>query len=239
MIEVNLRPDGKKGKKRGGTRRSFALPKVSGVPSDPWILSAGALSLVALVVCAWFFLDVSGEAEELEVRIEAAQADSARFADVIARAETLTEQRDSIAARVAVIQEIDGARYVWPHLMDEVGRAIPDFTWINRLLQVSPPPNLAFRVHGQAATVFALTIFLENLEASPFIRDARLVSADQAVISLGGDSQRLIYNFIVEASYQDPPPEILNREPLFGPSVAIPGIDQDLDSSEPTPGEES
>ncbi|TVP58653.1 MAG: hypothetical protein EA351_03305 [Gemmatimonadales bacterium] len=239
MIEVNLRPDTKKGKKRGGGRsRSFALPKVSGVPSDPWILSAGGLSLLALLVFGWFFLDVAGEAEELQVRIDAAQADSARFADVIARAEALTAQRDSIAARVSVIQEIDGARYVWPHLMDEVGRAIPDYTWINRFLQVSPPPNLAFRVHGQAATIFALTIFLENLEASPFIRNARLISADQAVITLGGDSQRLIYNFVVEASHQEPPPELLNREPLFGPSVAIPGFD-DTEPPAETSGEES
>lgn len=224
MIEVNLRPSGKKGRK-AGARRSLSLPRISGFPSDPWILSAGILSLIALLALGWFYVDVSGETEDLEVRIESAQADSARFADVIARAETLQQQRDSIAARVAVIQEIDGARYIWPHLMDEVGRAIPDYTWISRMLQLAPAPNLEFRVHGRAATIFALTVFLENLEASPFIRDARLSSADRVVVSLGDSAERLIYEFVVEASYQDPPPEMLNREPLFGPSVAIPGVE--------------
>lgn len=233
MIEVNLRPSGKKGRKAGRPRRSVSMPRFSGLPSDPWFLAAGVLGLVALLAFGWFWLDVNGVAEELEVQIEAAQADSARFADVITRVEVLQAQRDSIAARVDVIQQIDGARYVWSHLMDEVSRALPDYTWLSRMLQLSPMPDLQFRVHGRAATVFALTIFMENLEASPFIRDARLSSADQAVISLGGDSERLIYDFVIEAWYEEPDPAVLEREPLFGPSVEIPGLDELGDASSP------
>lgn len=229
MIEVNLRPSGKKGRKGAGARRSISVPSLSGLPSDPWFLAAGVLSLVALLALGWFWLDVNGAAEELEVQIEVAQADSARFADVIARAEILQTQRDSIAARVDVIQEIDGARYVWAHLMDEVGRALPDYTWLSRIVQVVPMPDLQFQVHGRAATVFALTVLIENLEASPFIRDARLSSADQVVISLGGDAERLIYDFVIDASYQEPDPAVLEREPLFGPSVEIPGFDSSAD----------
>jgi Tfp pilus assembly protein PilN len=200
------------------------MPKVSG---DPWILSAVILAIVAIAAFGWMHFAVAGEAEDLEVQIAAAEADSARFADVIERAERLQSQRDSIASRVAVIQEIDGARYVWPHVMDEVARAIPEYTWMTRMVRVSPPPELAFRVQGRSATLFALTIFLENLEASPFMRNARLVTADQVVVSMGGGTERLVYNFTVEVNYQDPPPEILNREPLFGPSVAIPGLDEE------------
>lgn len=226
MIEVNLRPDGKKGRKAGrSARRSFSLPSFSGVPLDPWTLTATVLAILALFTFGWFHFAVAGEAEDLEVQIETAQSDSARFADVIERAERLQGRRDSIAERVSIIQDIDGARYVWPHIMDEVGRAIPDYTWITRLIQVRPAPEVAFRVHGRAATIFALTIFLENLEASPFIRNARLISADQSVVDLGDGAERLIYNFVVEAEHDEPPPEILNRQPLFGPTVAIPGAD--------------
>jgi Tfp pilus assembly protein PilN len=225
VIEVNLLPGtGKgKGRKGGGARRSFKAPSFAGATADRWILSAGILSLLALVVIGWLFFSVAGQAEELNVQIEAAQRDSARFADVIRRAESLQSRRDSIASRVAVLQEIDGTRYVWPHVMDEVGRALPNFTWLTRMNQVSPPPNLSFRVRGRASTYFALTSFMENLEASPFIRGVRLITSDQVSVQVPGSGARNVYEFELEMAWQEPPAGVIDREPLFGPSVGIPG----------------
>jgi Tfp pilus assembly protein PilN len=205
-----------------------------GLGGDRWVVGAGVIALLSLVVVGWLWFSVAGQAEELRVEIEAAQRDSARFADVIRRAETLQARRDTIAQRVMVLQDIDGSRYVWPHLMDEVGRALPSFTWLIRMQQVSPPPNLSFRVRGRASNYFALTTFMENLEASPFVRGVRLVTSDQVVMSIPGAGSRNVYEFELEASWQDPAPGVVNREPLFGPSVALPGMEDDM--SDPTPG---
>lgn len=227
MIEVNLLPGSGKGKGRkgGGARRSFSAPSFAGATADRWVLSAGILSLLALMVIGWLFFSVAGKAEELNVQIEAAQRDSARFADVIRRAETLQSRRDSIAARVAVLQEIDGARYTWPHVMDEVGRALPNFTWLTRINQVSPPPSLVLRVRGRASTYFALTSFMENLEASPFLGGVRLITSDQVAVQVPGSGARNVYEFELEVAWRDPPPGVIDREPLFGPSVGIPDRD--------------
>lgn len=225
MIEVNLLPGSKRAAGRK-SRRALTLPKIEGSKLDPWSLGATILVLAALVVGVWFFLATAGQAEELEVQIESARADSARFADAIERNELLLARQDSIAERIGVIQEIDGARYVWPHIMNEVGRALPDFTWIQRLVQTSPDP-VAFRLEGRAATYFALTNFMENLEASAFIQGVTLISSEQLITSVGGGADRLIYSFQLEASWQEPPPEIIDREPLFGPEVAIPGLEDE------------
>ncbi|TVP42528.1 MAG: hypothetical protein EA350_15420 [Gemmatimonadales bacterium] len=231
MIEVNLLPgSGKrkgkgKGRPGGGGRRSLAAPSFAGATADRWVLSAGILSLFALVVIGWLFFSVAGQAEELDVQIEAAQRDSARFADVIRRSESLQSRRDSIAARVAVLQEIDGARYIWPHVMDEVGRALPDFTWLTRINQVSPPPDLTLRVRGRASTYFALTSFMENLESSSFLRGVRLITSDQVSVQVPGSGARNVYEFELELAWQEPPAGVVDREPLFGPSVGIPGAD--------------
>jgi len=231
VIEVNLLPGtGKgKGRKGGGAKRSFKAPSFAGATADRWVMSAGILSLLALVVIGWLFFSVAGQAEELNVQIEQAQRDSARFADVIRRAESLQSRRDSIAARVAVLQEIDGSRYVWPHVMDEVGRALPNFTWLTRMNQVSPPPSLSFRVRGRASTYFALTSFMENLESSAFVRNVRLITSDQVAVQVPGSGARNVYEFELEMAWQEPPPGIIDREPLFGPSVGIPGSDYQLE----------
>lgn len=222
MIEVNLLP--KKGKRKATRmgRPQLSLPSIPGLPRDRWVLGAGVLAILGVVVIALLFFRVAGVAEELEVQIETAQRDSVRFADVITRAERLQSQRDSIAQRVAVLQEIDEARYVWPHILDEVGRALPDYTWLVSLQQVAADPAPLIRVRGRAATYFALTSFMENLEASPYLGSVRLIASDPVMISVGAGAERRIYDYSLEASYQDPPPELVRRVPLFGPSVAIP-----------------
>ncbi|CAN5797084.1 N/A [soil metagenome] len=231
MIEVNLLPGtGKgKGRKGGGAKRSFKAPSFASATADRWVLSAGILSLLALMVIGWLFFSVAGQAEELNVQIEAAQRDSARFADVIRRSESLQSRRDSIASRVSVLQEIDGTRYIWPHVMDEVGRALPNFTWLTRMNQVSPPPNLTLRVRGRASTYFALTSFMENLESSPFLRGVRLITSDQVEVQVPGSGARNVYEFELEMAWQEPDEGIIDREPLFGPSVGIPGSDYQVE----------
>jgi Tfp pilus assembly protein PilN len=223
VIEVNLLPgDQKKSGRR--RRRAMKLSLPSGLGGDRWVMGAGFVVLVCLVAMAWLFNAVAGEAEELQVQIEAAQQDSIRFAGVIDRTESLQARRDSIARRVAVIQEIDGARYVWPHIMDEVARALPEYTWLTRIHQVTAGDPLVIRVEGRAGTYFALTSLMEGLEASPFMRGTRLVSADQIEVDVGGGAQRRIYTFTLEAEYRTPPADFLQTEPLFSGTVQPPSV---------------
>ncbi len=218
MIEVNLLPGGKK---RGpkGPSLSFKLPTIEAVPKDPWILGSAVLVLVAVAVSAYLYVTTSSRQEELTVGIEAAVADSARYFDLIQKNNALNARRDSIAQRVEIIQEIDQDRYVWPHIMDEVARALPDYTWLRELLQVSPGEPMRFRIAGQAGNNFAVTQFMENLEASLFIRNVDLVSTEQELLTAGGIN-RIVNRFELEAEYERPPPELLEMVPLFvqGPS---------------------
>ncbi len=228
MIEVNLLPGGRK-RSGKGPKFSFSMPRIGGgggfaLPAvDRWVMGAGGAAVIALLAIGWLFMGVAGQAEELEVRIEVAERDSIRLADLIRRADGLQARRDSIAQRVGVIQQIDGSRYLWPHLLDEIGRALPDFIWLVRLFQLSPGDDPVFRVEGRAGTYFALTTFMENLEASPFIRGVRLIGSEQTMLALSGGGERLVYEFELEATRREPPPEILETIPLFGPSVANPG----------------
>lgn len=221
MIEVNLLPGGRK-KSRSGPRFSLSIPDLKGgIPNmDPFLAGAVAAVVVALVGMAFLFVRTGGK-EELELAVQAAVSDSARFADVIQQTQALQARRDSIAQRVAIIQDIDGVRYVWPHLLDEVARALPDFTWLTSFVQMTPGPPLEFLLEGRAANNFALTRFMENLEASPFITGVTLVSTAQIVESSDEGGDRLIYEFSLEARREDPPPEVLQTVPLFGQSLGM------------------
>lgn len=215
MIEVNLQPGGKRRGARG-PKMSFKLPTTEGVGRDRWVLGSSLVVLVAAAVGGYLYVTNSNRLGDLQILIEEARADSARYADLIQQNEALMARRDSIAQRVEIIQEIDGDRYIWPHIMDEVARALPDYTWLTELLQVSLGEDLQFRIVGQAGNPFVLTQFMENLEASLFIRNVNLVTTEQVVEELSeGGPRRAVFEFQVEAFFERPPIELLNTVPLF------------------------
>lgn len=222
MIQVNLLPGGKKRSRGGGF--SFSLPKLGGgggggpgLPADPYTLGAAAAGVLSLGVMAWLFLGIGAEREELDVALTEARQDSVRFADVIQRTNQLTARRDSIAERVAIIQEIDAGRYVWPHLLDEVALALPEYTWLRELTQIQADP-LQVRIGGRAGSNFAITNFMRRLEASRFLREVTLERSEQ--IQSEADQEDIVYVFELTVLYEPPPLDELQTVPLFETEVS-------------------
>lgn len=224
MIEVNLLPGGKKGPSRGRGFK-FSLPKFGGggggglgLPADPYFIGAGVAGILSLGLMAWLFLGVTGDIEEVQVQVEEAVADSIRFADIIERTDQLIARRDSIAERVAIIQEIDAGRYVWPHIMDEIAKALPDYVWLREIVQTSAGMPLELRLSGQAGSTPAITRFMRNLEASRFFRGVALERSSQAPSESG--SGDIVYVFDLVFTFEPPPMEELETVPLFENDLA-------------------
>ena len=217
MIQVNLLPGGKK-RAAKGARFSLALTKIGGLPQDKFALGAGAVGVVVLAAIVILFLGLRSDREELQVQLNEAVQDSARFADLIARTALLTARRDSIAQRVAIIQEIDHGRFVWPHIMDELARAVPDYTWLTEVTQTATGP-ITIRLVGQAGNNLALTVFMEQLEASAFLQGVTLIQSQQEFVGQGG-AQQVVSGFTLEVEYVQPPMEFLQTMPLFAGATA-------------------
>lgn len=228
MIKVNLLPGSRTARKRG---LSFSLPKRQGGGGAPrgrpdaWVLGAAAVALLSLGAAGWLYLGVSGRADDLTVQIEQAVRDSVRYADLIRDATALQARRDTLAERVSLIQEIDGARYVWPHILDEVARAVPEYTWLTAVTQVTPGPTPSFRMEGRAGNTFALTRFMTNLGDSPFLQNVTLIAANQVGERDPSGRVEQVQQFTIEAAYRNPPPELLQLVPLFAPGFD-PGDDR-------------
>ena len=105
---------------------------------------------------------------------------------------------------------------MWPHILDEVARALPEYTWLSEIIQVSLGNELQFQIDGRAGNNFAVTQFMENLEASLFISDVRLRSTEQVSEASGGFNQA-VKSFSLDGFFDRPPPELLETVPLFGP----------------------
>lgn len=211
MLQVNLIPGGRTKKRRAS---ALSLPSFSGLP-DRWILAAGAAVIAALVAGTVMWFGNSAERAELEVALEDAVRDSSRFADLIARTSGLTARRDSIFEKVGIIQEIDRDRYTWPHILDEVARALPEYTWLTEVVQVQEQP-VRIQLSGRAGNIFAITVFMNQLQASPFFSQVRFLSSQESIEGAGSSVRQAVQQFRLELDFQPVPLEELETVPLFG-----------------------
>jgi len=216
VIEVNLMPGGRKRTSKGGGFK-LSMPKLNfggggGEAMDRYVMFFAAAAAIAMGYIGYTFLGVRGQTEELELRLEEERQDSIRFAALIEQTNTLTARRDLLAQRVEVIQQIDAARYTWPHLLDEVASAVPEYLWLREVVYVGENP-LRVRIAGRAGSTFAVTNFMRRLEASRFLRAAEIQSMQLQPSE--ANPEDLVQVFEIQVTFEAPPLDELETVPLF------------------------
>lgn len=194
---------------------TLGAPKMPNLGGDPWLTAVLVVAILTLGVAAWLWLGLASDRTTVAAELEQAVQDSARYADLIAQTTELEARRDSILERVAVIQEIDRDRLVWPHLLDEVARALPEYTWLTEITTISTSP-VVFQLLGRAGNTRAITLFMEQLQASPFIRSVRLITSQAVVENENTPQQQVVQAFELEVEHQEVPLDQLATVPLFG-----------------------
>lgn len=230
MIEINLLSNARK-RSRATSSAKFDFGAFAGSVSarfkDPWLGVAVVGMVVGLSAAGamWFF---QGRTEAALVEREnIAVQDSSRFAAVVKQMGAAEAQRDSINRQIAVIRAIDGDRFVWPHVLDEVSRALPTYTWLSSVAQSNPTaaipadsvgdgggsPQVNLRVIGITVDVQALTIFMTQLEASPFLERVTLAVSEVAMAE-----GKQVTEFTLDMTYSKPDKSEIRTVPL---SVAV------------------
>ena len=221
MITVNLRP----GKRRKTSGASFnfkgMLDSLRGLGTkvkDPLLLGAVAGWVCVLAFLGFVYLNNVRQLYSLEPRLEQARSEHKRFKAFIADKRRQEKIRDSLLAQITVIRSVDGDRYIWAHLLDEVTKALPAYTWLVDLGSSAPAaaapapparagtpadttadttkPELVFQLNGRTIDIQAYTRFLRQLEASPWIKDVTPVSAQTVV-----EHERPVTAFSIRATY--------------------------------------
>jgi Tfp pilus assembly protein PilN len=237
MITVNLRPDLKR--KRARSPLQGALEGVRGLSTrvkDPLLLASVVSWVAVLAWLGYVVIGTSRELNALEPRLAETRAEHKRFKAFLAEKRHQETIRDSLVAQIGVIRTVDGDRYVWPHLLDEVTKALPAYTWLVDMgfaAPAAPPaaapsanakadttadttaampfvsPAVAFNVNGRTVDIQAYTRFLRQLEASPWITDVTPVSA-QTVI----EKERPVTAFTIRATYRQADSAYIRTVPL-------------------------
>src|SRR5215204_2079095 len=242
MITVNLRPG--KRRKSSGAPFNFkgtldGLRDLGNKVKDPLLLGAIGGWVCVLGFLGFVYLNNVRQLYTLEPRLEQARSENRRFKTFLADKRRQEKIRDSLLAQITVIRNVDGDRYVWPHVLDEVTKALPAYTWLVDLGSAAPvanatpqpatpagtpataadsadtakPPELVFNLTGRTIDIQAYTRFLRQLEASPWIYNVTPVSAQTVV-----EKERPVTAFSIRATYQSADSAYIRTAP-FSQSV--------------------
>ena len=239
MIEINLLPgSGKKNRSTG-----FKLTAIAGQAGarvkDPFLIAAGVSIIAATGAIGFLHMSQAGKAEELTERERRAVQDSTRYVAVLRERNRAEAQRDSVRRQLDIIKSIDNDRFIWAHIMDEVSRALPPYTWLKSIQQSAvvapalpptPPPSsdakgekgkppaptpppaaptLKFQIAGNTVDIQALTRFMKLLESSPFVKNVAIAKAE--LVTLEGKE---VQEFLLEAEYERPDPSVVSTVPV-------------------------
>jgi Tfp pilus assembly protein PilN len=217
MIEINLLPGTKK-KAASGAGFKLRLPDFGGLlasVTNPWLLAASGAWVALLVGGGALFVTSKARLSVLHSRLSAVQVEKQRFDAVIAQKRQSEKMRDSLLGEITVIRRIDSDRYVWPHILDQVTKALPPYSWLNSITSMptvsdsGAAPVVRFSITGSTVDIQAYTTFLRQLAASPWFTDVMPASSQTVV-----EQDRPVTAFTVTAHYRVADSVYLHTVPL-------------------------
>jgi len=200
MITINLRPGVRRqtqsGPAFGGMAQKFK--DLGTAVREPWrAVAIGAWVLVlGFLGVTWFA--TGARLGTLEPQLEETRAEAKRYETFMREKRRAERGRDSVLAQIGTISAVDQERYVWPHILDEVAGAMPDFTWLREITFVAAEGGSGtnLRIRGLTSDLQNYTAFLRRLEASPWLTNVLAIDAKTAI-----DRNRALTDFTVQATF--------------------------------------
>ena len=221
MIEVNLLPEsqssrggGKRSKKKGAKSSLGGGLGLKGKGGNPWSTALMLAAVVVPLAAGFLWWSQRAEASSLQTRLDGATADSSRLADLRSVSDSLTSRREEIRDRVALVEQLDQNRFTWPHIMDEVSRAVPRMAWLSSLRQTAPLPDVGVQIQGIAANPLAITEFVRNLQASDYLTDVRILGTQRQSLE-SGDASIAAQAFTLTVRFTEPAGGSIRAEPII------------------------
>jgi Tfp pilus assembly protein PilN len=221
MIEINLLP-GQKRKKRSGA--GFQLPDLGALVArvkDPLLLGAVGAWVVVLVAVGLMYTAENRKLAAARQQLSRVEADARRFQALINQKRKEEKLRDSLVAELEAIRAIDADRYVWPHILEEITKALPDYTWLESVsvlpggaqpadTATGAKPAVRVLIDGRTADMGGYTRFLRQLNDSPWLTDV-VAGATKTVI----ESDKPVLSFTVTVTFRQADSAFIRTAPVL------------------------
>jgi Tfp pilus assembly protein PilN len=167
MIRINLLPDRRAGRKKGGG----ALARIRVIP----LVSLG----VVLVCCLAAFMVQGARLTSIEQEVATARAETQKYQQTIALITEMVQKEKELNRRLDLVKTLDKNRFRTVRVMDEVAQRIPRYMWLTSLKNVSPD---RMAIDGYAFSNLVVSDLMSSLDRSEIFEDVELTVVKRQII---------------------------------------------------------
>jgi type IV pilus assembly protein PilN len=167
MIRINLLPQEDR-----HVRRKLKLPRVSA--TVPYVAAALVL---AMTVVATSLQEI--RERRLRNEIEATREEVRKLQPAIDKIDRLTEEREALNRRLAVIRELDRERFVRVRMLDDLSREVPKHMWLTSLAEAD---SAHLSISGVTFSNLIVADLMTRLDRQPLFEGVDLLSTEKGLI---------------------------------------------------------
>ncbi|OGG00844.1 MAG: hypothetical protein A3F83_01300 [Candidatus Glassbacteria bacterium RIFCSPLOWO2_12_FULL_58_11] len=185
MIKINLLPPEKRKKIRKvqAAQKKSKLPALAGFKFsfrfDVLTVMPAAAAALALLVIGGSFFWLGYKEKSMKERRDTMRVELNRLNQVILHIDDLKARTKKVRDRMEVILAVDRNRFLWPRILDDVSGALPRYTWLDNISEVTPFPQLTVRIEGNTMSNILLSELIANLEQSAMLDRIKLISSTE------------------------------------------------------------
>ena len=187
MIRINLLAV-----ERERTRTRVVIPVAQRVTIGAGVILVGTAALIG-----WWFWSLHQQSARLDDDLGRAEAETRQIRSVLEQVRKFESQKAMLQQRVTLIEQLRKGQHAPVHLLDELGKSLPDRLWLEDLTQA----GAEFTINGMTDSMTAVSDFVANLESTRwFKKPVEIVDSQVQANAQAGD----LIKFQIKAQFVDP-----------------------------------
>lgn len=188
MIRINLLAV-----ERERTKRRALIPVAHRVT-----IAASLILVATALVIAWWFWSMRQESVRVDEEIAKAEVEMQQLRSVLVQVRQFETSKASLQQRVSLIEQLRRGQAGAVHIVDELSRALPEYTWLTEVNQQGDE----FTVSGMTTSLTGVSDYIANLGASAWFKPP--IELVDSQIDASQRASEPIIRFSIKARFNNP-----------------------------------
>ena len=160
-------------------------------------IGASLILLVTALVIGWWFWSLRQTSAQLDADIAHAEAETQQLRSVLAQVQKFEARKAQLQQRVTLIEQLRRGQSTPVHVVDELGKSVPERLWLTALAQKGDDLTIS----GMTTSLTGVSDFVANLEiSSAFTRPVDIIDSEMSKDAKTGD----LVKFSLKARINNP-----------------------------------
>jgi type IV pilus assembly protein PilN len=188
MIRINLLAVDRERTKRAGVM----------IPAAQRVTIVASLILVGTaLLIVWWFWSLRTTSASVDEAIATGERETQQLRSVLAQVQKFEARKSQLQQRVTLIEQLRQGQSGPVHVLDEIGKAVPERLWLTALDQKGE----VFTLDGMTTSLTGVSDFVANLNDSTwFKKPVELIDSQVQTDAISGD----MFKFSVKAVFNNP-----------------------------------